>query len=138
MYLSRKDAYKVLMHFASFCNIMLNFGSHNDGRKLPSSLPHEWLAERKEQHIVEAQGKILLAQFLGTLVLKANVKLCCILQVSAIYYSTLAAIMMAVIFPIEEIFTFSTPKSGFKDVLNFVIFLNFLRRCLKISRHKAK
>ena len=54
-YLTREDACKAVLHFASFCNILLNFGNHNDGRKLPSSLPHEWLAERKEQHIVETQ-----------------------------------------------------------------------------------
>ena len=54
-YLIREDACKALLYFASFCNIMLNFGNHNDGPKLPSSLPHEWLAERQEQHIVETQ-----------------------------------------------------------------------------------
>ena len=94
MYLTLEDACKAVLHFASFCNILLNFGSHNDGCKLPSSLPHEWLAEWKEQYIVETERKILLAQLL-----KAHAKLCCILQVSAIYCSTLAAIMMAVSFP---------------------------------------
>ena len=38
-YLTREDVCKALLHFASFCNILLNFGSHNDGCKLPSSLP---------------------------------------------------------------------------------------------------
>ena len=93
-YLTREDASKALLHFASFCNILLNFGSHNDSCKPPLSLPHEWLAEWKEQYIVETERKILLVQFL-----KANAKLGCILQVSAIYCSTLAAIMMAVSFP---------------------------------------
>ena len=93
-YLTREDACKALLHFASFCNILLNFGSHNDGCKLPSSLPHEWLAEWKEQYIVETERKILLVQFL-----KAHAKVGCILQVSAISCSTLAAIMMAVSFP---------------------------------------
>ena len=83
-----------MLHFASFCNILLNFGSHNDGCKLHLSLPHAWLAEWKEQYIVETQRKILLAQ-----ILKDHSKLCFILQVSAIYCSTLAAIMMAVSFP---------------------------------------
>ena len=93
-YLTREDASKALLHFASFCNILLNFGSHNDGCKLPSSLPHEWFAEWKEQYIVETERKILLVQLL-----KVHAKLGCILQVSAIYCSTLAAIMMAVSFP---------------------------------------
>ena len=83
-----------MLHFASFCNILLNFGSDNDGSKLLSTLPHEWLAEWKEQYIVEIERKIQLAQF--TLLVKMQVKLCCILQVSAIYCSTLAAIMIAV------------------------------------------
>ena len=87
-----------MLHLASFYNILFNFGSHNDGCKLPSSLPHEWLAEWKKQYIIETQQKILLAQFLHILILKAHVKLCCILQVSAIYCSTLVAIMMATIF----------------------------------------
>ena len=43
---------KAVLHFASFCYILLNFGSHNDGCKLPSSLPHEWLVEWKDQYIV--------------------------------------------------------------------------------------
>ena len=47
-----------------FLNILFNFGSHNDGCKLPSSLPHEWLAEWKEQYIIETQQKILLAAIL--------------------------------------------------------------------------
>ena len=54
-YLIREDACKVLLHFASFCNILLNCGSHNDGCELPPSLPHEWLAEWKEQYIVETE-----------------------------------------------------------------------------------
>ena len=86
-----------VLHFGNFSNILLNFGSHNDGCKLPSSLPHEWLAEWKEQYIVETERKILFTQ--NTLLVKTHVKLCCILQVSAIYCSTLAAIMMAVSFP---------------------------------------
>ena len=89
-----KGLCKAVLHFASFCNILLNFGSHNDGCKLPSSLPHEWLAEWKEQYIVETARRILFAQ--KTLLTKMHVKLSCILQVSAIYCSTLAAIMMAV------------------------------------------
>ena len=93
-YPTHQDARKAVLYFESFCNILLNFGSHNDGCKLPSSLPHEWLAEWKEQYIVETEWKVLLAQLL-----KAHAKLCCILQVSAIYCSTLAAIMMAVSFP---------------------------------------
>ena len=97
MYLTREDASKALLHFASFRNILLNFGSHNDGCKLPSSLPHEWLAEWNEQYIVETEGKILLEQC--NLLVKMHVKLCCILQVNAIYSSTLAAIMIAVSFP---------------------------------------
>ena len=52
------------------------------------------MAERKEQYILETQQKTLLAQFLRIRLLKARVKLCCILQVSAIYCSTLAAIMI--------------------------------------------
>ena len=82
-----KGTCKAVLHFASFCNIPLNFGSHNDGCKLPSSLPYEWLAEQKEQYIVETQQKNLLAQH--TLLVKMHVKLCFILQVSAIYCSTL-------------------------------------------------
>ena len=50
-----KDLSKAVLHFVSFCNILLKFGSHNDGCKLPSSLPHEWLAECKEQYIVETE-----------------------------------------------------------------------------------
>ena len=92
-YLTHKDACKALLHFASFCNILLNFGSANEGCKIPSSLPHEWLAEWKEQYIVETERKILLAELL-----KVYAKLCCLLKVSAIYCSTLAAIMIAVSF----------------------------------------
>ena len=88
---------KAELHLASLCYILLNFGSPNDGCKLPSSLPHEWLAEWKEQYIVETERRILLAQH--TLLLKMHVKLSCILQVSARYCSTLAAIMMALSFP---------------------------------------
>ena len=88
-----KGKCKAVLHFASFCNILLIFGIHNDGCKLPLSLPHELLAEWKEQYIVETVRKILSAQLL-----KSHAKLCCILQVSAIYCSTLAAIMMAVSF----------------------------------------
>ena len=68
-----------------FYNILFNFGSHNNGCKLPSSLPHEWLAEWKEQYITETQQKILLAQFLHTLPLKVRVKLCCIWPVSTVF-----------------------------------------------------
>ena len=92
-----KGPCKAVLHFASFCIILLNFGSNNDGCKLPSSVPHEWLAEWKEQYIVETELKILLAQC--TLLVKMHVKLCCILQVSTIFCSPLAAIMMAVSFP---------------------------------------
>ena len=99
MYLTPKDACKAVLRFARFCNILLNFGSHNYGCKGPSSLPHEWLAEQNEQYNVETKQKILLAQFLRTLLLKMHVKLCCILHVSAIYCSTFVAIMMAVTFP---------------------------------------
>ena len=87
-----------MLHFASFYNIPFNFGSHNDDCKLPSSLPHEWLAEWKVQYIIETKQKIISAQFLHTLLLKVRVKLCFILQVSTIYRSTLAAIMIAVSF----------------------------------------
>ena len=55
IYLPREDASKALLHFASFCNILLNFGSHNDSCKRLSPLPHEWLAEWKEQYIVESE-----------------------------------------------------------------------------------
>ena len=92
-----KDLCKDVLHFARFWNILLNFGSYNDGCKLPSSLPHEWLAESKEEYIVETEEKILFLQH--TLLVKMHVKLCCILQVSATYCLTLAAIMMAVSFP---------------------------------------
>ena len=69
--------FKVVLHFASFCNILLTFASHNDGFKLPSALPHEWLvAEWKEQYILETQQKILLAQFFSIPLPKARVKLC--------------------------------------------------------------
>ena len=54
-YLTHEDACKAVLQFASFCNILLKFGSHNDDCKLPSSLPHQWLAKRKEQYIVETQ-----------------------------------------------------------------------------------
>ena len=47
--------WKAVLHFANFCNILLNFGSHNDDCKLPLSVPHEWLAEWKEQNIVETE-----------------------------------------------------------------------------------
>ena len=85
-----KDACKVVLYFANFCNILLNFGSHNYGCKLLSSLPHEWLAEWKKKYVIETERKVLLMQLL-----KAHLKLCCILQVSA----TLVAILMAVSFP---------------------------------------
>ena len=90
---------KLCCIFASFYNILFNFGNHDDGYKLPSSVPHEWLAEWKEQYIIRTQQKIPLAQFLHTLLLKPCVKMCCIFQVSTIYCSTLTAIMMAVSFP---------------------------------------
>ena len=57
MYSTPKDACKALLHFAGFCNILLNLGSHNDGCKLSSSLPEESLGELKEQYIVETQQK---------------------------------------------------------------------------------
>ena len=57
-YFTPKVACKAVLYSASFCNILLNFGSHNDGFKLHSSLPHEWLAEWKEQYIIETQQKI--------------------------------------------------------------------------------
>ena len=69
-----KGPCKAVLHFASFCNILLNFGSHNDGCKVPSSLPHEWMAEWKVQYIIETKQKIILAQFLHTLPLKVRVK----------------------------------------------------------------
>ena len=50
-----KGPWKEVLHFASFCNIVLNFGSHNDCCKVPSSLLPEWLAEWKEQYIVETE-----------------------------------------------------------------------------------
>ena len=50
-----------MLHFASFSNILLNFGSYNDGCKLPSSLPHEWLAEWNKQYIVETEQKNSIA-----------------------------------------------------------------------------
>ena len=95
---SPKGSCNAVLHFASFCNILFNFGSHNDDCKLLSSLPHEWLAEWKVQYIIETKEKIILAQFLHTLPLM-HVKLCCVLRVFAIYCSPLAAIMMAVSFP---------------------------------------
>ena len=52
-----KGTCKHVLHIASFCNIMLNFGSNNDGFKLPSSLPDEWLDEWKDQYIVETERK---------------------------------------------------------------------------------
>ena len=55
-----KGLCKDVVRFASLCKILLKFGSHNDGCKLPSSLPHEWLAEWKDQYIVETERKILL------------------------------------------------------------------------------
>ena len=70
-YFTPKGAYKILQHVAGFGNILLNFGSHNDGFKIPSSLQHERLVDLKEQYIVETQQKILLAKFLGTSVLKS-------------------------------------------------------------------
>ena len=96
-YHTREDAYKAVLHFPRFCNILFSFGSHNDGCKVPSSLPHELLAEWKEQYIVETHRKILLLQH--TILVKMHIKLCCIFQGSAIYCSGLAAIMMAVRFP---------------------------------------
>ena len=88
-----------MLHFESIYNILFNFGSHNDGCKLSSSLPYEWLAEWKEQYVIETEQKILNGLFLHILPLNSHVKLCCILEISAIYCSTLAAIMMAVSFP---------------------------------------
>ena len=131
-----------MLHFASFCNILLNFGRHNGGCKLPLSLPHEWLPEWKEQYIVETERKILFAQ--NTLLVKMHVKLCCILQVSAIYCSTLAAIMMAVSFlyhchmsgwpsgkssilqKLSKKSIIATPKGPCKAVLHFASFCNIL------------
>ena len=62
------------------------------------SFPHHchmsgWLS-RKSSILQKLSEINLLAQLL-----KAHAKLCCILQVSAIYCSTLAAIMLAVSFP---------------------------------------
>ena len=62
-----KGTCKDVLHFASFYNILFNFGSHSDGFKLYSSLPDEWLAEWKEQYVIETVQKILLPQFLYTL-----------------------------------------------------------------------
>ena len=98
-YFTANGACKAVLHFASFYNILFNFDSHDDSSKLPSSLQHEWLAEWKEQYIIETQQTILLAQFLHTLHIQVRVKLCCILHVSTIHCSILAAIMMAVSFP---------------------------------------
>ena len=58
--LTPNGACKAVLHFASFYNTLFTFGSHNDGCKLPSLLPHEWLAEWKEKYIMEAQQKILM------------------------------------------------------------------------------
>ena len=69
-YFTANGACKAVLHFASFYNILFNFGSHDDSCKLPSSLQHEWLAEWKEQYIIETQQTILLAQFLHTLHIK--------------------------------------------------------------------
>ena len=66
-YLTPKGAGKAVLHVARFYNILFNFGSHNNGCKLRSSLPHEWLPEWKEQYFIETEQKILLAQFLYTL-----------------------------------------------------------------------
>ena len=145
-----KGPSKAMLHFGSFCNIVLNVGSHSDGCKLPSSLAHVWLAEWKEQYIVEAQQRILLAQFLHTLPLKVCVKLCFILQISILYHSTLAAMMMAVSFryhchmsgwlraeraiycrsstknSIGAILTYLIPKCSCKAVLHFASFCNIL------------
>ena len=57
-YLTPKGARKAVLYSVSFCNILLNFGSHHDGCKLPSSLPHEWLAEWKEQYSIDTHKKI--------------------------------------------------------------------------------
>ena len=57
-YLTPKGACKAVLHSASFCNILLNFRSHHDGCKLPSSLPHEWLAEWNEQYSIDTHRKI--------------------------------------------------------------------------------
>ena len=62
-YFTPEGACKAVLHFASCYNILFNFGRHNDGCKLPSSLPHQWLAERKEQYIIETQQNIIVAQF---------------------------------------------------------------------------
>ena len=85
-----KGTIKAVLHFASFCNILLNFGSHNDGCKLPSSQPHQWLTKWKEHYVVETEQNNPLAQ-----ILKAHIKQCCILLVSAIFHSSWANIMMA-------------------------------------------
>ena len=98
-YFTPNGTRKAVLYFASFCKVLFNFGSHDDGCKLPSSLPHDWPAEWKEQSTIETQQKILLAKFFRTLLPRARVQVCWILQVSTIYYSTLAAIMMAVSFP---------------------------------------
>ena len=60
MYFTPNGACRAVLHFANFYNILLNFGSHNDGCKLPSSLLHKWLAEWKVQYIIETQQKILM------------------------------------------------------------------------------
>ena len=75
-YFTPNGACKAVLHFASFYNILFSFGSNDDSCKLPSSLQHEWLAEWKEQYIIETQQTILLAQFLHTLHIKLRVKLC--------------------------------------------------------------
>ena len=63
-YLTREDACKALLDFATFYDILLKFGSHNDGCNLSLSPTHEWLAKQKEQYIVETEQNILLAEIL--------------------------------------------------------------------------
>ena len=86
-----------IFHSVSTIYCSFHSASHSCGSNEGST--HEWLAESKVQYIIETKQKNILAQFLHTLLLKVCVKLCCILQASTIYSSTLAAIIMAVSFP---------------------------------------
>ena len=88
------------------------------------SSPHHWRMRTLlsvNSSILWKQRKNSIGQFLHTLLLMAHVNVCCILQVSTIYCSTLAAIMMVVSF-CHHCHT----NDACKCVLHFASFYNIL------------
>ena len=82
-YFTPKGACKAVLHFAIFYSLLFNFGSHNDGCKLPSLLPDKWLAEWKEEYIIETPQKNSIGAILTYLTPKGAWK--AVLQVALFY-----------------------------------------------------